>query len=541
MHPTPASYPCHLLSHLPPLLQDPDVRQRLLAFGPERLAALALLDLEPARALLLPGYCQRRGGRHHRDPVVMLRALVVMVFCDCPSINLFTRRLRGQPELRLLCGLPEGDRGPGVGTFYDFLHRLLDGPYHRPCEHRQRPSSRLRGRHFQRCLKIEKSDQKAQSQADLAHSQQGRVDSLVDKRLAAFDEPLPDDLTQRLNEILTRCGVLPSLHDGLLADIRRLVVCGDGTAIPSHAQGRGHALCSCAKDGKADCTCPRRYSDPEAHWGYDSHRERYYFGYRLHVLTTHAGADDLPLHIALDPGHTPDVIMGVDSLLRLCKQLKESATGAHISAGVFDAGYDATAYYRLNQSLDIAPIIPLAQISKTPACAQDLPRDETGAPLCAGQIPMRLHQRDLANRQLVYNCPAKRPGRANGKVLFRVHRDDCPNASLCEPESVMGPILHLRLDGDPRLNLPIPRNSPKFTELYRQRTSTERFNSTLKSKGDLANGAFRRRHVLFTFAVLHAVEIHARARAGRHLGSSDHITLELVVEHLKQRAAAQPS
>jgi hypothetical protein len=75
----------------------------------------------------------------------------------------------------------------------------------------------------------------------------------------------------------------------------------------------------------------------------------------------------------------------------------------------------------------------------------------------------------------------------------------------------MGPLLHIRLGDNPRLNLPIPRESPQYAELYKDRTATERYNSTLKSKGQMATGAYRRQHFVLTVAVLHAIECHARA------------------------------
>ena len=102
------------------------VRARLRSVAAE-LLAVALLDLEPARPLLERCYAGRRGGRRPRDPVAMLRALVLMGLLGCTDFNKWVPTLRGRPELAILCGFDPRDT-PGVGTFYAFCDRLLDGP-----------------------------------------------------------------------------------------------------------------------------------------------------------------------------------------------------------------------------------------------------------------------------------------------------------------------------------------------------------------------------------------------------------------------------
>ncbi len=523
MNSTNDAYRCHLRTHLLAVAPLSGVAQRLRFSMPHALA-LVLVDLEPARPLLTQCYSGRKGGRSPHDPVAMLRCLLLMLMCGCTDPNDWVARLKGQPELGVLSGFPAGHKPPGVGTFYDFFHRLLDGPYQPLCAHAPRPSQRITGRSFARHLLQEKQAVAAQTQAELALSQQGRVENLVNKALEHRDQGLPNDLQQRLNEILMRCAVVPSAAAGLLGDLRRLVVSGDGTALVSHASGWGHTLCDCREQGISDCSCPRYYSDPEATWGYDSAREEYYFGYRLHVMTTRGTGDDLPLQILQDGAHTPDVVLGVDAITRLSKRLAEADIAAKVYAAVYDKGYDAPAFYTLHQRQDICPVIPLAKEAKTLNCAQGYPRDQEGRPLCAAGLPMRLHQR--GDEELLYNCPVKRPGREAGKIVFKTRQEECPRGVLCEPESVMGPLLHIRLTGDPRMNLAIPRESALFTELYKDRTATERYNSTLKSKGAMATGAYRRGHIFLTMAVLHAVEAHADAWVGRTFGDKQPKTVE---------------
>ena len=301
MHSSNDAYRCHLRTHLPTLCQQPETRQRL-RFRMDSLLALLLLDLEPARPMLQPLYSDRKGGRPPRDPVAMLRCLLLLLLTGGAAINAWAERLKGEPELSVLSGFSP-QTPPSVGTLYDFLNRLLDGPYQKRCAHAPRASERLRSHTFVRLLSQEKESRKATTQAQLALTHHRQVGLLVEQALAVRDQGLPQDFEQRLNEILMRCAVVPSAVGGFLGDLKRLVVVSDGTAILSHADGAGHAHCSCRAESLPDCTCPRYYSDPDATWGWDSHRERYVFGSRVHVATTRGDQQDLPLSVSVAGAH----------------------------------------------------------------------------------------------------------------------------------------------------------------------------------------------------------------------------------------------
>ena len=123
LHSTWLTFVVQQFSKLAPVI---DLRARLLDHL-EVVLALALLDLEPARPTLESCYAQRKGGRSPRDPVAMLRCLVLMGLLGITSFNEFVKRLRRRVELVVLCGF-EPDDAPGASTIYDFCHRLLDGP-----------------------------------------------------------------------------------------------------------------------------------------------------------------------------------------------------------------------------------------------------------------------------------------------------------------------------------------------------------------------------------------------------------------------------
>jgi len=80
----------------------------------------------------------------------------------------------------------------------------------------------------------------------------------------------------------------------------------------------------------------------------------------------------------------------------------------------------------------------------------------------------------------VYNCRVKRPGREDGKVVFRHYPEECPNQKLCE-DSQMGPCVTVYTATNPRLQPPLPRHTEAFKERYKARSSTERFFSMVES------------------------------------------------------------
>jgi hypothetical protein len=104
------------------------------------------LDLEAARPVLGRCYAPSPRGGEPRDPILMLRCLLLALLVGQPSKTKWVRDLRSSRVLRVLCGLDPDEATAGVGTFYDFLHRLHDGPIRKTCEHVEQPSEGERRR-----------------------------------------------------------------------------------------------------------------------------------------------------------------------------------------------------------------------------------------------------------------------------------------------------------------------------------------------------------------------------------------------------------
>ena len=131
-------------------------------------AALMLMkiDLEAYREDLAKLYAESPRGRKPRDPVCMLRALLLMTILQYEKIAEFAQELRRQPKLATIAGF-EGFKTPGIGTFYLFIDRLENGPYQNQVKTQIKPAQLRKGT-FVRNLAVEKADKEKQRKALLS-------------------------------------------------------------------------------------------------------------------------------------------------------------------------------------------------------------------------------------------------------------------------------------------------------------------------------------------------------------------------------------
>ncbi|MCK6512495.1 transposase [Myxococcota bacterium] len=291
-------------------------------------------------------------------------SLVLMAFFNITSFHKWFRLLRLRPEYRYFSGFFE--RLPrSHASFYDFTARLLDGPYQKPCSHCPAPlSDTMTGGDKGRWLR-HLSDEKADRKAPPPETDENVLKGYVDRALAALPAPSSHGWVERFNQLLLKCAILPSQQRGLL-DLSKLTVSVDGSSVRSHASWRGSRACSCPSDPeRRRCGCPRFYADPEATWGWDSHRKVYSFGHRLHALTTNAGQTDLLLYASVDGAHKNDEQMDVVDVVDFIRLLRPLLPLAHIKHLICDMGYDHSDFYRFLDKLDILPVIPLKPSAAT--------------------------------------------------------------------------------------------------------------------------------------------------------------------------------
>jgi Transposase domain (DUF772) len=445
----------------------------------EATLVLLRLDLDPARPLLQTLYAPGPRGRPPYDPVCMLRAFLLMLLLHYKSLPQWADDLRTHPRLAQVAGFPPFQT-PAVGTFYTFIDRLEDGPYAPPCAHHIRPSRQRKGRH-RRHLKQEQADRHAAQARDAAQADTV-TERLAQELLAGADQPRPQELLTRLEDLLVTCGVLPSVQRGLLGDLQALILCGDGAALPTGASPHGRPTCDCRAHGIFRCDHDRFYRDPTATWGYDAYRDTYFFGHRYFQHCVVTSEHTLPVHIMVAPGHVTDFTMGPTSLDRFLKTCAAHAMPVTVRAGVYDSGLDAHGIYHFLQAKAITPIIALnPRRGEHPAPTGTATHvNAQGVPLCPAGLPMRRHSFGPGGRRIYYNCPVKRPTRHAGRRLWRAYPEECPRQVLCQPQTLMGPVVYVRTTDDARLYPPIPRDSATFKQLMARRTGCERSNSYKK-------------------------------------------------------------
>jgi hypothetical protein len=491
------------------------LRRKSRRISPEwTQAALALmnLNLEPARDILESLYSDNPRGRPPYDPVCMLRSLLLMTLLKFTSIPKWVKKMRSHPRLAVIAGFANNSREhvdtPSVGAYYQFIDRLEDGEYQKPCQHYVKPS-KLRKTKLLRNLKGEKEQRREDKKRDLAE-----YDSVTQKLKAELkskeDQPRPDDLLKRLEDIFIQCAVIPSAERGLLGDTDALKVSGDGSALVTSASPNGKRVCKCREEGIYDCDCPRYYPDATADWGYDSYRDCYYFGHNLYQHVVSTNGHDLPLHVSITRASETDFTASMKDNDRLMKALRKNGLDWRIANGIYDAGHDAMGIYEYLMDHHIETVIALNPRSGThPAPTGSAEKvNEEGVPICPGGLLMRRHGYSNVKNRIYYNCPVKRP---NGKREWIAYTQNCPLGVLCNPETKMGPVVYVKRADDPRLYPSVPRSSPRYKKLMNLRSGCERSNSQKKEVYGLGKRPCRSdTHFLVRLYLVSIIE-HAKA------------------------------
>jgi hypothetical protein len=446
--------------------------QEKLAPYADSILALCLLDLEPLRPQLHALYSPKPRGTPPREQVVRLRSLLCMTLtAETLSFTKWVEKLRSQPLFAILSGFAE--RPPGVGTFYDFAARLYPeetSPVLRT------PLTKPKG--------AERN----------GHARPGRVKQLVTKALQRLDAPLSRFPALRLN-LLLKPVVLRSAELGLLGDVQALSVAGDGTKCVTGARSTGRKICDCRRHGVYRCTCPRRYADRFATWGWDSYRERYVFGHAVYELTAADSPHDLPIFIQLAQAREHDSLPAVKATERACKLYPELSFARFLG----DSAHDNYPFYALLSAFEITPFIALNERNTGhPQLPSHFTTDAAGTPYCP------------AGEEMVYNgfCPDR------CRLKWRCPRAvyDEPEPCLCSP-SAYGRVFFTKPADDPRLFTNPPRDSPARKQEYKKRPAVERSHKRKKIDFHLEHARLRSRRQWAVRIFLMAICQHAVAWA----------------------------
>lgn len=122
--------------------------------------------------------------------------------------------------------------------------------------------------------------------------------------------------------IVQFCHLNLSICKGLIVP-DHLALAGDGTPVQTAAQQRKKRICKCKKNGCSSCNCKRHYSQPDCNWGWDSHRECYFFGYHLYMYVTSDSYSDLPVFHLLERASRHDMLSFLHSFFTMKAYLLE--------------------------------------------------------------------------------------------------------------------------------------------------------------------------------------------------------------------------
>lgn len=232
------------------------------------------------------------------------------------------------------------------------------------------------------------------------------------------------------------------------------------------------------KRGSRDCKCNRIYSQLNCNIGWDSHQNRYYFGYDLYMLIASDSENDLPIFPFLSPASRHDS----HGFLYNWYSMKQFLPLAQVKKPVFDSAYDAMPYYEYCRNHAITPFIDLNDKGgRPPVYMDDFTINNDGVPVCREGHAMRRDETKTAKDKTKFKC--SKISFAGGKIICTCEHP-CSNPKY-------GRTVHLVMKNNPRLFNDSPLSSKEWTLEYNARTSSERYNKCEKVDYKLEDGRYR--------------------------------------------------
>jgi hypothetical protein len=441
------------------------------------ISKLLIMDLDAIKGEI--AHCYSATGRPAEFQPEIFRTFLLMNSIHVP-LGRYRQKLKSSFAIRTACGFLKSEIPP-TASFYSFIDRLV----------RINDSPRVR-------LAKRKPRKKLGKGEKLLPKHPGIVARLAKKAMGGRRfENRPELTLQHVFASFVR----RSFQLGLLG--QSLNVSGDGTAIKTGASAYGKKICGCRRKGVYNCECPRKFSDPNATWGWDSHNERYFYGYSGYFISTYNKRLklDLPLYLRLVDAKRHDSISAIVALAEIRDMHPELAINTFIS----DSASDNQPTYELLAQWDANAVIALGKAAsgnrKYPGPLQ---YDGNGTPICpAGHkmIPYGYCAKD--RNRLKWRCP-----RACGKTA-----PDAP-CKNCSP-SKYGRTVYTKPQWDPRLFTAIPRGSGKWKALMRERTAAERANNRILHHYGIEESKTRGKKRIAFFTTIAGINIHLDAQLAK--------------------------
>ncbi len=443
-----------------------------------QLVKVWVTDLTSVYHILAHRYSKR--GSSARDPVDLFRSLLLMELTHAKSVDNWVKTMRAHPIWAIYSGFSPDDV-PGVGTFYDFQNRLwlADAPH---------LSSKVR--------KPKRKPKKGKKKGEKAPI---RKPGIVGRLVSRFLKHPPAHKTQPhdlLQQIFKDCFVLPSANQGLLGDPENLRIAGDGSSVRTGASRYGKLLCSCREQKIFNCRCNRRYSDPDASWGWDSYREEYYYGRGLYAFTAAESPFDLPVYLNLFKAERHDSVAFIPSLFELIHLYPNFK----LSDCLLDSAHDAYGIYKLLHQHDIGAVIDLNKRNTgNISCKGDISFSKDGIPICSEGHIMSYNGYCYDRQRHKWRCPKSR------KKWSITCNNPCSTKDY-------GRVFYTYEQDNLRFFTRIPRNSEQWRDAYKRRTTVERYFKRLKEDYHLeSRGKIRSSRAWFIRTFLASMCLHVDA------------------------------
>jgi len=436
------------------------------------ISKLYILNLDPLKPIIAPLYSNT--GRPSENQQGIFRAFILLNDLGL-SLDEWVAKLPKNRVLQAACGFADG-KLPGVASYYDFINRIVKLDEKPRVKPRKRKSKKKYGK------------------SKMPHKREGTVQMLVNRILKG--RRFNNRPERVLQEIFARVCVQASVDLGLVPT--KVAVSGDGTCIKTGASPFGRKICAC---DEFSCDCPRRFSDPNASWGWDSHNERYFYGYTGYFISTYNRTLklDLPLYLRIVDAKRHDSISAVVALA----EFRDLYPGLSVETFISDSASDNYATYQLLDQWEINAVIALNGGKRGNFKYANCLVNERGVPLCP------------AGREMVYRgfCPDRcrikwRCPRACGKFSPCVACDSCSQSSY-------GRVVYTKPDWDLRLFTRIPRGSDLFRSVMNERTAAERINNRILHHYGLEHSKARGKKRISFLAAIAAFNIHLDAQLAR--------------------------
>jgi len=261
---------------------------------------------------------------------------------------------------------------------------------------------------------------------------------------------------------------------GLLGNTEQLNVAGDGTPIVAASHTRSKSTCDFRAQGITKCSHARKYSQPDCDSGWDSHREKYFNGYHLYMISACDSPHDLPLFPHLNLASCHDSVGFVVSWTEFSQRFTLSA----VDKMLLDAAHDAEAIYQLIDHKQVEPIIDLNKRSKNNTkTGSDIQISSEGVPICPIGKKMKPNGYDKSKNRQKWRCPLA-----------------CGTKNTCETPcstATYGRTYHTHSKDNLRLFPKTSRETDKWKTIYKRRSSIERSNKREKIDYHLEAGKHR--------------------------------------------------